>query len=383
MKNIRKLLALLLAAVLFAAGCGSCALAEYGLERLYVDGVNASKVHLRQQPTTASESLGLIYTGTEVIVLSRNFSGWIHVRIGDVTGYMSASYLSQLQPESVAPVAYVNNPNSTWSHLRSGASLEAMSVGRLYNDEVVYVLGELVSGWTYVQRGAQAGFVVSKFLQHSEQQNGQASAPGYSQTEVPNPNLQILGHAANGDAIYCLIAPDNAQTLFFVAPEGDHPVYREDVNFDGMPDLAVTTSMGASNRFSALFVRNGAVYVPVQVPVLGYDLCNYRLYPEEKLLLSATNDGAAGAYHDKALFRWDGAELVLLRRATGEMPVDEYDQNGLIISAANPQLLKLKVVDYQSSFADGITLYENVVLLAAAETNMQYEEAAFWQGLRD
>lgn len=63
MKNTRKLLAVLLAAALLLAFAAP-ALAEYGFERLYVNGVDATKVHLRQQATTASASLGLIYSGT-------------------------------------------------------------------------------------------------------------------------------------------------------------------------------------------------------------------------------------------------------------------------------------------------------------------------------
>lgn len=386
MKNTRKLLAVLLAAALLLA-CVAPALAEYGFERLYVNGVDATKVHLRQQATTASASLGLIYSGTEVKVLSRDFPGWIQIQIGSETGFMSAKYLSQVQPESKAPVAYVYNPNSSWSYLRSGADREAQDVGRLYNDEIVYVLGELESGWSYVQRGAQSGFVVSDFLRSNTQQGTQQgtqqpSGTDYNRIPVPNPSMQVMGHTSAGDAIYCFIAPDNAQSLYFVAPEGEHAVYREDVNFDGQPDLAVNTISGTSNHFFVLFVRSGSMYVPVQVPQLGYDLCNYQLYPQQKLLLSSANNGAAGAYHDKAIFRWNGAELVLVRRATAEMPVDDYDQNGLIISAANPQLLKIRVVDYTSGTFEGTVLYENVILLAGAESNMQVEEAAFWQDLR-
>ena len=67
MKKIRMLTALLLAVLLVASVALSFA---EGAAYMYIDGKNARKVHLRQEASTKSKSLGLFYTGTPVIPLS-------------------------------------------------------------------------------------------------------------------------------------------------------------------------------------------------------------------------------------------------------------------------------------------------------------------------
>jgi hypothetical protein len=338
-------------------------------------------VHLRSEPSIASASRGLLYSGTEVILLSREFGEWYYVQIGTETGYINANYLSHSQPESQAPTAYVHNPNSSWVHLRKGAGTQSQSVGRVNNGDVVYVLGELSNGWTYVQRGSQSGFMASNFLRSSEQ-SGVGSTVNTNRLELRTPMLEQVGYATSGKMIFRLIAPDNGQSLYFTSAENRPAVYQQDVNGDGAMDLVVTTARGVSNEFVAFFVRTDATYEYVQVPQLEDGLCNYVLYPQQQLVLSYANNGAAGAYHDTALFRWEGNTLKLLRRSKGEEAVEQYEQNGSMVSVTNPQQLMLRIWDYTSDPVNGALVYENKVLLTAAEDNLVYQDAAFWQGLR-
>ncbi len=383
MKNTVRILALVLALALLCTM--TSAFAEYTGERLYVDGRDSTKVHLRSQPSTESSSLGLVYTGTEVILVFPENAQWYMVQLGAETGYISAAYLSREQPETKAPVAYVYNPNSSWSHLRKGPSTQTQSVGRMDNGEVVYILAELQSGWSYVQRGAQAGFVLTGFLQAtppSAPVQGEDAALGSTAGQQPlNVNVERVGYAANCDGIFRLVAPENGQSLFFTSAVENPAVYQQDVDFDGVQDLVVTTNSGTSNTFFAFFVRRGYEYVPVEVPGWGYELCNYQLYPQRRLLVSRANNGAAGAFHETTIFCWNGTELKPLRTAVGQMSVDDYDQNGLMISAANPQLVNLRVWDYTSD-AQGATIYEKTVLLAAMQTELELQLDALWQGLR-
>lgn len=380
MKNGQKFSAMLLAAVLLLCMV-TVAGAECVGERLYVNGNNASKVHLRSEPSIGSASLGLLYSGTEVILLSLDYGDWYYVQIGTETGYINANYLSHSQPESQAPIAYVYNPNSSWVHLRRGAGTQSQSVGRVNNDDVVYVLGELSNGWTYVQRGSQSGFMASNFLRSSEQ-SGSGSIVDNNRFELRNPMLEQVGYAANGEMIFRLIAPDNGQSVYFTSAEIRPAVYQQDVNGDGAMDLVVTTARGVSNEFAAFFVRTGDTYEYVQVPQLENGLCNYLLYPQQKLVLSYANNGAAGAHHDTALFRWEGNTLRLLRRCHGEEAVEYHEQNGVMVYTTDPQQLKLTVWDYTGDGVNGVLVYENKVMLNAAEDNLIYQDAAFWQGLR-
>lgn len=381
MKMMNKRIALLLAVILMLCCLIPAAGAEYTGERLYVNGRDAVKVHLRSQPSTQSSSLGLVYSGTEVILVFPENAQWYMVQLGAESGYISSTYLSREQPESQAPVAYVYNPNSSWSHLRKGASTQAQSVGRLNNDEVVYVLAELQNGWSYVQRGAQSGFVLTSFLRSEQPAKQEQAITGSSQQPL-NINVRAVGYAANGDGIFQIFTPDTNQALFFTSAVDKPAVYQQDVDFDGIKDLIVSTASGASNEYVAFFVRRGYEYVPVEVPGLGYELCNYQLYPQRRLVVSEANNGAAGAFHETVIFCWDGTKLMPLRSAVGEMAVDDYDQNGLLISAANPQLVRLTVREYPDGFGEGNIIYEKTVLLAAMQTELMLQLDALWQDLR-
>ena len=379
MKKIRKLTALLLAVLLVASVALSFA---EGAAYMYIDGKNARKVHLRQEASTKSKSLGLFYTGTPVIPLSSPAEGWFQVQIGDVTGFMSATYLSTSQPESKAPAAVMSNPNSNWAHLRQGASKQSQSIGRLYNDNIVYVLGELNSGWTYVQSGDQRGYVVSSFVKTNATTSPASPAAKDSKRLIADPILQLAGITPQSEMIYALTAPTNGQVLYFVSQVKDPAVYWDDVNFDGKDDLVVTTAAGTSNQFFAFFIFNGAGYTPVQVTALDYDLSNYQLIPKQQLVVSYSNNGSAGASHEYVIFRWEGASLKVARRAVSDVLVDRYQQNGLSITATNDKMFKITVTDHMSGFFSDSVVFQTIVASDDINTAFIQEQAALWKGLK-
>lgn len=379
MKKTRMLTALLLAVALLCTAV--LAFAE-NAPCMYIDGRNARKVHLRQEPSTKSKSLGLFYTGTPVIPLSSPTTGWFQVRIGDETGYVSATYLNAVCPESKAPLAVMNNPNSNWAHLRSGASRQSQSIGRLYNDDIVYVLGELNSGWTYVQSGDQMGYVVSSFVKNNTTTSAASPAARDTRRLITAPKLQMVGVTPQSEMIYALTAPTNGQVLYFVSQTKDPAVYWDDVNFDGRDDLVVTTATGTSNQFFAFFVFNGAGYTPVQVSAMEHDLSNYQLIPKQKMVVSYSNNGSAGACHEYILFRWEGAGLKVARRAVSDVLVDRYRQDGLSITATNDKMFKITVTDYASGFFGDSVIFQTIVSNNEINTAMSQEQAALWKGLK-
>jgi len=379
MKNIQRLIALLLAAMLL---CITVVAVAEGAAPMYIDGKNARKVHLRQEPSTKSKSLGLFYTGTPVLPLASPAEGWFQVQIGDETGYVSATYLNTKRPESKAPVAVMSNPNSNWAHLRQGASRQSQSIGRLYNDNIVYVLGELNSGWTYVQSGDQMGFVVSSFVKTNAATTPSSPAATDSKRVITDPKLQLAGVTPQSQMIYALTAPTNGQVLYFVSEVKNPAVYWDDVNFDGKDDLVVTTATGASNQMFAFFIFNGAGYTPVQISGVNYDLCNYQLVPKQQMVVTYANNGSAGACHEYVLFRWEGASLKVARRAVSDVLVDHYTQNGLSIAATNDKMFKITVTDHMSGFFSDSVIFQTIVSNTELNTAMAQEQAALWKGLK-
>ncbi|MBP3657028.1 MAG: hypothetical protein J6K32_10070 [Clostridia bacterium] len=74
--------------------CGYCGkrAAESG-DYAIIDAGEGGRLHLRARPSKDAESMGLYYTGTEVLCRSDAKDGWMEVGIGAHTGYMHMDYL--------------------------------------------------------------------------------------------------------------------------------------------------------------------------------------------------------------------------------------------------------------------------------------------------
>ena len=115
------------------------------------------------------------------------------------------------------------------------------------------------------------------------------------------------------------------QTLRYQATElaaGDYgpgPVWTEDLNFDGHPDLCFWTVPGARNQMVAFALWNveKGCFDPVYQDcpwlteenryadgLVQLELSNYVLYPEKKMILTVLNDGAA--WYTARSYTWEG-----------------------------------------------------------------------------
>lgn len=93
-----------------------------------------------------------------------------------------------------------------------------------------------------------------------------------------------------------------ADTMLFRGDRGY--VSMEDINFDGSPDLAITTSFGAANLYLDYWVydTNAKQYIPVG---------NYsRLIPDAQTRTLSTEVKVSAAEYKKMIYRWQGNKLV-------------------------------------------------------------------------
>ena len=172
--------------------------------------------------------------------------------------------------------------------------------------------------------------------------------------------LVKVGATNEGRGIFRYEA-DNGQALYFLALE---PVIRyEDVNFDGVQDIVVSTVMGASNFFYEFFVRDGDEYVLAEHVGAEYGLCNYELYPDQGLVLSAQNNGYAGALFDRHLFRWEGATLTLVRSAvSSEYSTTEF-AGAMFTTVTDTQKIRVVMSDFDASQVESATIYDETFTL--------------------
>ncbi|MBR5226330.1 MAG: SH3 domain-containing protein [Clostridia bacterium] len=128
---------------------------------------DGSKLHLRAEPSTDAPSLGLFFTGTQVVCLSPISDEWVSVRIGAQTGYMKGKYLRPGSDAqwiiSEAPMAYVSASGTV--NLRSGPSAEAKQVATIRSGRTLLILGETKNRWYYVKHEGKTGYVSAKLVE--------------------------------------------------------------------------------------------------------------------------------------------------------------------------------------------------------------------------
>ena len=79
-----------------------------------------------------------------------------------------------------------------------------------------------------------------------------------SMAEENMETLQAVG--VSGDEFIWRFQADNGQNIYFTSREAEPFIQYQDINFDGIPDLTILTTRGASNFFSKLFINENGTY---------------------------------------------------------------------------------------------------------------------------
>ena len=199
-------------------------------------------------------------------------------------------------------------------------------------------------------------------------------------------SAEIVGVTPEGKYIHTYPA-ENGQTLYFFSYEDEPYVFREDVNFDGVKDIVVRVGAGARFELYEFFVWDGAQYVLAMHPcttdhTLKGPIPQYELYPEQGLVCACVDLGENGAHFIKYLMRWEGTDLVLLRRVEANVYTWHGLEEGIPVSRQYEDQVQIDVRDY-SQDEWGSVLYDEVLPLhkMTKEKHRQIEEA-LWQGLK-
>lgn len=163
MKRAALLFFLLCVAVWVSSGIAQ---ADTGIVSATIAGGKTDKVHLRAEPSTRAASLGLYFSGTELLCESDPTKEWTRVVIGAQDGYIKSEYLrwgeAKESVRSKQPIGIVRTKN--WINVRNAPSKEAQVDNRLYDGDAVILLGETKERWSYIKIGDEYGYVMSKFL---------------------------------------------------------------------------------------------------------------------------------------------------------------------------------------------------------------------------
>ena len=347
---------------LFLCGC-ACA------ETAYIDGRTASRVHLRNAPSQQAESMGLFYSGTNVLLENSTLQDeWVRVNIGMLTGFVKREYLSTVQPEQIFPVCRVK---STSLNMRAEPLKQSEILKVLEHAEQLTIMGQTADGWFYVlDHAGTSGYVMTQYV----------NLTGES---VDGTEIRRVGEACGDLYIFSWCAP-NGQTLYFCGRD-DPMVKMEDINFDGREDAVITIIRGASNFFTEFFVYDNGQYVYTSHPGEENGFCNYRLYPEYGIVRTTSNNGYAGALHEEALYRWEGTQLKCIRRAVSEENCVMTDMTDGFSLTYDTNTLNVRVWDYLNNTDDGALVYEALIDtddIWDHQNAFAGEKEALWRGIR-
>lgn len=127
--------------------------------------VSASQgAHLRVGSSMSSRSLGVFYSGCPVNIISYTRTGWVYVRIGELSGYMDSSCLTATRPNLTGRSRTIVNPYGTGLNLRTLPTTDSSVLRLCRNHTAVSVLGDLADGWCYVQTDGQCGYMMGSRL---------------------------------------------------------------------------------------------------------------------------------------------------------------------------------------------------------------------------
>ncbi|MBQ8619290.1 MAG: SH3 domain-containing protein [Clostridia bacterium] len=161
--------------VLLCLLAGAALADDYG--KAVVDGGNASKVHLRAEASSDSESLGLFFTGTSVTLKSDPNADWVEVKIGRERGWMKAKYLKTgAAADRVDDEFWSGTVSATkYARMRKGPSTEYQFIRNVNDGENVTIMGETDEGWYYVLYKGDKGFISKNLIYTRGSSGGIAS----------------------------------------------------------------------------------------------------------------------------------------------------------------------------------------------------------------
>lgn len=131
----------------------------------YVHVAVGSWTYLKSSDASSSRSVGMLYDGCPVNILSYTRSGWAYVRVGDsLTGYVDLTYLSTVKPSMTGVTRVIRNSYGTGLNLRTLPNTDSQVIRLCPNYSSVILMAELIDGWCYVQFDSDCGYMMGQRL---------------------------------------------------------------------------------------------------------------------------------------------------------------------------------------------------------------------------
>lgn len=165
-----------------------------------------SGVNFRTSPSTDSRVLGLLRTGSEVIILEEVNQHWVKVDYQGHEGFISTRFISIHEAEVTPPappspvVPEINATVTTNVNFRSAPTVESQVLSVIRNGSEVSVLETVSDAWVKVNFQGQEGYLSARFIRYLNEappvvEPPQPAQPTWEQKvdAVINTGLSYLG----------------------------------------------------------------------------------------------------------------------------------------------------------------------------------------------
>ncbi|HDR6289238.1 TPA: SH3 domain-containing protein [Bacillus cereus] len=155
--------------------------------------VTADKLNVRSAASTSGSKIGSVYEGQSLSVISQESNGWYKINFNGRTGYVSGEFV---KGGGAQPPKTDNNTSSggqavngtyrvtaTALNVRSGSNPGTRSLGIVYNNQTLSVIGQEGNGWYKINFNGQTGYVSNQYV--SVNGSGGQSQQGGEQTNFP------------------------------------------------------------------------------------------------------------------------------------------------------------------------------------------------------
>lgn len=184
--------------------------------------VTASALNVRSGSNPGTRSLGYVYHNQTVSVIGQEANGWYKVNFNGQTGYVSNKYIEvsgnggQPQPpkqEGGQAVTGTYKVTATALNVRSGSNPGTRSLGIVYKDQTISVIGKEANGWYKITFNGQTGYVSGAYVQEVSNNSNQTKP----ETPVGKKTIFIdPGHQRKGDLSKERVSPSSNETKYKV-----------------------------------------------------------------------------------------------------------------------------------------------------------------------
>ena len=170
--------------------------------------INTTFLHLRDGASTNTNIIETLNTNSNIIVLAKD-GAWYKVSVNGTVGYVYGYYL-QVSPNNNSNSSQSNNnssnvqgigtgslANTTFLHLRDGASLETNIIETIYPNDSITVLAK-DGAWYKVSVNGTVGYVYGYYLnvtpnKSSNNSNNNSNTSNDSQSNSTSSNVKGIG----------------------------------------------------------------------------------------------------------------------------------------------------------------------------------------------